>query len=85
MNDGTCEDSCMEGPGFKCICIDGRMGDKCQNWTSKWKKNSAKLSAWACFVKSHSILAILLFVSLRRIWSKRAHWGGGGGGGGGGG
>ena len=27
----------MEGTGYKCLCIDGRMGDKCQNWTSKWK------------------------------------------------
>ncbi|KAL9959751.1 hypothetical protein ACROYT_G033106 [Oculina patagonica] len=34
INDGTCEDSCMEGTGFKCVCIEGRMGDKCQNWTS---------------------------------------------------
>ncbi|KAJ7383889.1 hypothetical protein OS493_025213 [Desmophyllum pertusum] len=34
MNNGTCEDSCMEGTGYKCVCIDGRMGDKCQNWTS---------------------------------------------------
>ena len=37
INDGTCEESCMDGTGFKCVCIDGRMGDKCQNWTSKWE------------------------------------------------
>ncbi|XP_078384724.1 uncharacterized protein LOC144667190 [Oculina patagonica] len=34
INDGKCEDSCMEGTGYKCVCIEGRMGDKCQNWTS---------------------------------------------------
>lgn len=38
MNGGTCDDSCIEGSGYKCICIGGRMGDRCQNWTSKWEK-----------------------------------------------
>ena len=37
INDGTCQDSCVEGSGFKCLCIDGRNGDKCQYWTGKEK------------------------------------------------
>ena len=27
----------MEGSGYKCLCIDGRNGDKCQYWTGKEK------------------------------------------------
>ena len=38
INEGSCQDSCMEGTGYKCVCIEGRMGDKCQNWTSKYQK-----------------------------------------------
>ena len=69
MNDGTCDDSCMEGSGYKCVCTDGRMGDNCQNWTSKWEKfqlsfsnglvDTGQLKSQITFLISNSALVVV--------------------------